>query len=361
MRFTHYRLRMCATALGVLSLFGSAGVARAQPAAGTSGTLSIPAFTMPLSNYMSPEARRNFQGVLEETAQAPKYNGSIASIEAGRAYFRKFSEADVVRDERLYPVNIQNQTIGGVPTVVVTPKQDVAEAQQHRVLISLHGGAFQWNRGPGSLTYAIPVASVGRIKVISVDYRQGFEHVFPAASEDVAAVYRELLKSYPAKNIGIYGCSAGGILTGEAVAWFIHDKLPVPGAIGMFCGAVVPIGGDSSHLAPLLVGAAPASSSKKPPEMSYFKGTKATDPLVWPGNSPSLLAKFPPTLLITGTRDFTMSSELESEQLLTSAGVDVELHVWDGMWHSFFSNPDMPESKEAYAVMVKFFDKHLSK
>jgi len=39
--------------------------------------------------------------------------------------------------------------------------------------------------------------------------------------------------------------------------------------------------------------------------------------------------------------------------------VDTELHVWDGMWHSFFSDPDMPESREAYAVMVRFFDRRL--
>ena len=80
---------------------------------------------------------------------------------------------------------------------------------------------------------------------------------------------------------------------------------------------------------------------------------------MFPANSPTLLAKFPPTLLITGTRDFTMSSEIQSQRLLTNAGVDAELHVWDGMWHSFFSDPEMPESKEAYAVMVGFFDRHL--
>jgi hypothetical protein len=31
------------------------------------------------------------------------------------------------------------------------------------------------------------------------------------------------------------------------------------------------------------------------------------------------------------------------------------------MWHSFFSDPDMPESREAYAVMVGFFDRHLAR
>ncbi|MGA9336019.1 MAG: alpha/beta hydrolase, partial [Rudaea sp.] len=181
----------------------------------------------------------------------------------------------------------------------------------------------------------------------------------PAASEDVAAVYRELLKQYSAKNIGIYGCSAGGVLTGEAVAWFIARKLPVPGAIGTFCGSIVDLNGDSSHVAPVLNGDPAPTKVMKLIDLPYFKGAKPDNPLVFPANSPKLLEQFPPTLLITGTRDFTMSSEIQSQRLLTDAGVDAELHIWDGMWHSFFSDPEMPESREAYAVMVKFFDRHL--
>jgi monoterpene epsilon-lactone hydrolase len=58
-----------------------------------------------------------------------------------------------------------------------------------------------------------------------------------------------------------------------------------------------------------------------------FSQAKASDPLVSPANSPALLAKFPPTLLITGTRDFTMRPVIQSRRLLSAAGVDAELHV----------------------------------
>jgi len=80
---------------------------------------------------------------------------------------------------------------------------------------------------------------------------------------------------------------------------------------------------------------------------------------VQPGLSPALLAKFPPTLLITGTRDMAMSSVVHSQQLLDRAGVQTELHVWEGMWHSFFSDPELPESREAYAVTARFFNRKL--
>jgi epsilon-lactone hydrolase len=229
------------------------------------------------------------------------------------------------------------------------------------VLINLHGGAFLWGAGSGGLVESIPVASLSRIPVISVDYREGPEDTYPAASEDVAKVYRALLRRHKAGNIGIYGCSAGGVLTAQSVAWFQDKGLPAPGAIGIFCAGVVDMPGDSVFIAPLLMGQrVPAGSPPGLAVIPYFRGADLASPLVWPGNSPSVLARFPPTLLISGTRDMELSSTLRTDELLTQAGVSTELHVWEGMWHSFFSDPELPESKAAYAVMARFFERRLA-
>jgi monoterpene epsilon-lactone hydrolase len=59
------------------------------------------------------------------------------------------------------------------------------------------------------------------------------------------------------------------------------------------------------------------------------------------------------------TRDMALSAVLRTDELLTHAGVATELHVWEGMWHSFFSDPELPESKAAYAVMANFFERRL--
>ena len=347
-----------------LALFGtwllsvSALAAAGQVGVDRQGNAHIPAFTVPYSSYASPQARRMFQRVLEQGRHAPPLAGPIA---ASRSYYDRINSDRAKRMRRLYPIKIEDRRIGGVPTQVVTPARGIAARQRRRVLINLHGGAFLWGAGSGGLVESIPIASLGGIEVVSVDYRQGPEHVFPAASEDVAAVYRALLKTYPAENIGIYGCSAGGVLTGEAVAWIIDRKLPVPGAIGTFCGSVTELGGDSTHIAPPLNGDPVTAKPLELADLPYFSQARADDPLVFPANSPALLAKFPPTLLITGSRDFTMSSVIQSQRLLSAAGVDAELHVWDGMWHSFFSDPELPESREAYRVIVRFFDRKLGR
>ena len=74
-------------------------------------------------------------------------------------------------------------------------------------------------------------------------YRLAPEHPFPAAVDDSVAVYRELLKTYKPQHIGIYGASAGGILTGEVAVKIKQLGLPMPGALGIFTGT-----GDFSRL-----------------------------------------------------------------------------------------------------------------
>jgi acetyl esterase/lipase len=105
------------------------------------------------------------------------------------------------------------------------------------------------------------------------------------------------------------------------------------------------------------------AGDKKRPKggLPYFANADVKDPLVSPAVSLDVLSKFPPTLIITATRGMELSSAVYSHSRLVKAGVDAELHVWDGMFHGFFYNPDVPESRDCYDVIVKFFDRHLAK
>ena len=324
---------------------------------GADGAAQLPPVSVPASHFMSAAARARF---IEHFAQPPPPPSGPADYAAMRADDERRNAPYVERAKVLYPVNIEEKTIGGVRTQVITPKAGIAPENRDRVLINLHGGGFIWGEGNGARAESIPIAGLGRITVITVAYRMAPEFRFPAASEDVAAVYRELLKDHRAENIGIYGCSAGGILAGEAVAWFEKEGLPLPGAIGTFCGSLAARGGDSSHVAPLLVGdPLPDTADGSLSGQLYFEGASAQDPLVLPINSPEVLRRFPPTLLIAGSRDFMLSSMFASQAALNEAGVDAELHVWDGLWHSFFFDPDLPESQQVYRVVVGFFARHL--
>ena len=344
---------------------GTRAPAPPQPRVDERGVTHLPPMTVPASAFMSPEAHAKLIAAFSHPPQPAsppvKEPSGPPDYAAMRADDEHHNAPLVARAEALFPVTIEERQIGGVRTQVITPKDGVAPENRARVLINLHGGGFIWGEGNGARAESIPIAGLGRITVITVAYRMAPEFRFPAASEDVAAVYRELLKDHEAANIGIYGCSAGGVLAAEAVAWFQKEGLPMPGAIGTFCGSLAPLGGDSSHLAQPLVGELPfpAADSGTLAGQAYFEGASPRDPLVFPVNSPEMLRRFPPTLLIAGSRDFMASSVFAAQAALSAAGVDAELHVWDGMWHAFFFDPDLPESQQVYRVVVRFFAQHL--
>jgi epsilon-lactone hydrolase len=346
------------------SVLGIAGEARFAPVQDTAqslkvtvesdGTVQIPAYSVPLSTFLSPEAKAYVTEHLKDM-QDPE----LLKQDQGVPRFMKHY---VERDRATFAVDRKDGTVGGVHAYIYVPQSGVSDRNKARVLINLHGGGFSgcW---PGCAELeSIPISALMRIKVISVDYREGPDNRFPAASEDVASVYRELLKSYDPQSIGIYGCSAGGMLTAMSLAWFQTHGLPTPGAVGIYCASAGSFGGDATYVAfPFGEARMPVSRPPGQSQLGYFRGADMKDPLVSPINSPEMLAKFPPTLLITGTRDFAMSGALHTDTELAKRGVKAELHVWDGLFHGFFYNADVPESRDAFGVMIKFFDTHLSK
>ena len=76
---------------------------------------------------------------------------------------------------------------------------------------------------------------------------------------------------------------------------------------------------------------------------------------------PELMKKFPPVLFVTGSRSFEFSAALNSHIALSKAGGESEFYGWDGMFHGFFYNSELPESREAYQLMIEFFDSHMDK
>ena len=328
------------------------------------GTVHADALTVPLSDFLSPEAKRQLNKRLHD-APLPSVNDGIAA--ARKASSDQQTEV-LNKWLAIYPLDIRPEVIGGVQTDVVTPKGGVAAENKDRVLINLHVGGFWMGARTGGQAEAAPLAGRGRIKVVAIDYRMAPEFVFPAASQDVEAVYKELLKTYKPQNIGIYGCSAGGTLTGEATALIEKDKLPRPGAIGIFCSGLMPsfwFGGDSFIIAPMLNGTPPpdkAMFGNSNPVRFYFAGIDLKDPMVTPGLYPEVLAKFPPTLIVTGTRDLAESNALVTHMRMLKAGVDAQLLVLEGFGHGHFDSfGGSPESADAYDVIWGFFDKHLGR
>jgi monoterpene epsilon-lactone hydrolase len=257
----------------------------------------------------------------------------------------------------VWPCTIEETAIAGVRCHRIKPRDGVRHAD--KLLINLHGGGFVM--GSGSLVEAIPIAGETGCEVIAVDYRLAPEHPFPAAVDDIVAVYRDALKSHAAKDVILFGTSAGGFLTAMAIMRFKQEGLPLPAACGVFTagGDVTQLGDTFNYLTLSgFYGHLGAKLDDPQCERGVFVGTAdRNDPLLAPIKGD--LSDFPPTLLVTGTRDAVLSSAAMFHRALRKAGRDADLHVFEAMPHGFWFSVAMPESREAIDLMARFFERHL--
>src|ERR1700722_4327773 len=223
------------------------------------------------------------------------------TLEQRRARTDAWRLRDSAEALKHYPVAITESEIAGVKIDLISPRR-IPAANRHRVFINLHGGGF--NSDSGSRIEGDPIANLAKTRVVSIYYRLAPEHPFPAAVDDVLAVYKALLKTYKPRNVGMYGTSAGAILTCEVAVKIKQLGLPLPGALGVFSGS-----GDFSRIADSrqlfandgFPGNLQPTDPNHLPDNGYVGATDRRDPLLSPLYAD--LSGLPPTLLVSATRD----------------------------------------------------------
>lgn len=260
-------------------------------------------------------------------------------------------------------VTIERDSISGVGVHHVMPAVVDPKHKSH-LYIDLHGGAYVFNGGEASMREAVTIADRLKIPVLAIDYRMPPKHPFPAAVNDVVAVYKNVLRSRPAKSIAMGGTSAGGGLALAAVRRFRQLGLEVPGAL--YEGSPwtdLTKTGDSyftnEGVDRILVsydGLLGASARL------YAGVFPLKDPLISPVYGD--FTGFPPTYLVSGTRDLFLSNTARTHQKLRAAGVVADLLVFEGLAHAEYMYPDLletEESKQVYGELNGFLLKYLQK
>ena len=234
---------------------------------------------------------------------------------------------------------------GGVPSEWV----EATGASPHGTILYLHGGGYTI----GSV--ATHRGLVGRLAIatgargLTVGYRLGPEHRFPAAVDDAMAAYRWLVRAGTApERIVVAGDSAGGGLT---VALLVAlrdagDRLPAAG-VCISPWADLACTGESMKTC-----AAHDPMVQRGPllEMAaqYLGGQDPRAPLASPIYAD--LLGLPPLLIHVGTAETLLDDARRLADRARADGVPVEIEVWDDMihvWHAF--SPLLPEADEAIA------------
>jgi acetyl esterase/lipase len=305
---------------------------------------------VPMPSTISPEAQKWLTSLRPSTFDPQ-------SLPERRKRTDQWRVKQSAEARRLFPVKIEETIIAGVRADIITPLT-TPDQNRNRVLINLHGGGF--NSDSGSLIEGVPIANLAKIKIVSVYYRLAPENPFPAPVDDVVAVYKELLKTYKPRAIGIFGTSAGAILTAEVAVRLRQLKLPLPAALGLF-SVLADYCRPSDSLQIFTLNGFPGSLQPQDPNgrigNEYARDTDCKDPVLSPLFAD--LKGMPPTLLVTSTRDILLSNTSIFHRALLHADVEAQLVVFEALPHAFWYHFELPETTEALHLMARFFDEKL--
>lgn len=322
-------------------------------------SLTVPAHTVPVPATLSP--------ALQELVAQPA-TGAGSKVPRTTAEWQALVAATASQDRlrsvglaEKFGVTVMAQVIGGVPCYRVTPKT-LEPNNRGRLLIGVHGGGFIFGGGDSGLIEAVQMAGLTRLPVIAVDYRRAPEHPFPATMDDVMAVWRGAIKLANPSSMGVFGTSAGGGLVLSFVQRAKRGRLPLPAAIVAGTPASdLSKTGDSYYTNAGLDNRLVRYEGLLEAIMKlYANGRDLKDPLISPIYGD--FSGFPPTFLISGTRDLFLSNTVRVQQKLLQAGVPATLEVEEGQSHADYllgAVADAPESIALYSHIAAFFDAHL--
>ena len=260
-----------------------------------------------------------------------------------------------VQTELEQQVRLERTTVAGMDAAWI----GAASRPNEPVLLHLHGGGYVL--GDVNVRAAVGLAAVraGAYSTLTVAYRLAAEHPFPAALDDALSAYRYLLdRGHAPERIGVLGESAGGGLALALALKIREQRLPMFAAMTLVSpwtdlaltgDSMVTLAAADPHLhgSTLLAGLAEAYAGEHPLD----------HPLISPLFAD--LTHLPPTLIQVGAREVFLSDALGVARNARNAGVAVTLDVWDGLWHVFHDQPNLPEAETACAEIARFFQRHL--
>ena len=218
-------------------------------------------------------------------------------------------------------------------------------------MLYLHGGGYVLGSLDTHAELMGRIAASCRAPVLGVDYRLAPENPFPAAVDDAVASYERLIEQgIKPEAIVLAGDSAGG---GLALACMLALKAagkPLPaGAMLLSPWSDLTATGESintrAEVDPMI-----SPELLQPMADTYVGKDDAANPLISPlfGD----LAGLPPLLIQVGDFEVLLDDSTRLATAAEAAGVSVELEIFDGGFHVFQNQPQLPESAQALSLSL---------
>jgi len=289
---------------------------------------------------------RQAQALLRDAPEIVARSMELAAIQERRKASAAFYVPDNLTLALGLGVTLNEEMIAGVRTQVVTPANVVGNS----AILYFFGGGYVQGSPDEDLAITARLAHLTKRKVYAPYYRLAPEHPFPQGLEDGFTVYTALAAHYGAFALTVAGESAGGGL-GLSLLLKVAEK-PAKAALMSPWSDLSKTGDTLSTL----VGNDPwlhYELTLEPAARAYASGRELTSPEVSPLYA-DFPANFPKTLITTGTRDLFLSDCARLSTKMRAAGIDCELRVWEGMWHVFEFEANLPEADLSLTEIARF-------
>ena len=253
-------------------------------------------------------------------------------------------------------VTVTRTVLGGVPAAEIT----VDGVEPRHVVLYFHSGVYAMGDAFLGAGLASQIGRRTQAKVISVDYRLGPEHPYPAAVDDALAAYQALLRGGTAPaDIAFAGESAGG---GLSIATLVNARdhgLPLASAaLVMSPYADLTLAGTTMETKreadPLL-----SRESLQARVSEYTSGQDAALGLISPIFAD--LSGLPPLIIQAGTHEVLLDDAVRLARQAATADVGVTLDITPGVPHVFQAYyPTLDEAVAALDRAGRFLSAHLA-
>jgi acetyl esterase/lipase len=233
----------------------------------------------------------------------------------------------IEKKENFNPL-IEEVEMYGVKTYVIAPQKILPE-NEDKIMLYIHGGGFILGSATDR-TGMLMINEMG-IKTYSTDYSLAPEAKFPVALNEFIEVCRFLIQSFDSRKIIGISASTGCTHRLSMLLKAHQEGLPMINSIALFSPAADLTGnGDSAISNEGRCLLAIKNQSFKIFVFPFAGSTPLTDPLVSPIYS-DYPKTFPPTSIISGTRDLFLSNGVRLFWKLKVIGVRTELITDEGM------------------------------
>ena len=236
----------------------------------------------------------------------------------------------------------------------------IDDAPKDKAILYFHGGGFVLGNAQSHRNIVGNFVKTLGVKALVFNYRLAPENPAPAAVYDSAAIYGWLLKEgYQAKNIFFVGDSAGAGIQLATMLKIKDDGGTLPAGCVAFSPCTDMTLSGNSHRTRVTVDPCTPRGANETYTKYYVGDGNPKHPYASPlfGD----LAGLPAIMIQVGDNETLLDDSVRFAERAASAGVEVHIKVWKGMFHCFpLLAPMFDEATQALDEACNFIRKKLS-